>query len=185
MKSYTYLGNVTDYLEIKGSLREIRPCLAFHNEAYIYYDSEEYMGIKGKSKACIKINGKTVMDENDKAKYWNIQDGKIDIRMAIPENTIVKRVMIVVGERQAYTECKLETNFTTDMLCSQSNVHYSYNKQKKILQIYKESYEGYEDKKIYKNIYDTKNLALVLHEPIFQYCDVFKGTFSFLMKKDS
>ena len=45
-----------------------------------------------------------------KATYWSIKDGVVKLSgIDVDCKTTIKRVMLVTGEHQAYTECRNET----------------------------------------------------------------------------
>ena len=74
---------------------------------------KDYKGnnLIGTNKVSIKINGKSYLDPgNGKPKYWSVKNGVVDLSgITVNPKTIIKRVMIVTGERQAYTEGRNET----------------------------------------------------------------------------
>ena len=74
---------------------------------------KDYKGqnIIGTNKVTIKINGKNYVDlKNGKAKYWSVKNGIVDLTgITVDSKTTIKRVMLVTGERQAYTEGRAET----------------------------------------------------------------------------
>ena len=73
----------------------------------------DYKGnyLRGTNKVTIKINGKNYVDsKTGKAKYWSVKDGKVNLKdIQVDPKTTIKRVMLVTGERQAYTEGRAET----------------------------------------------------------------------------
>ena len=74
---------------------------------------KDYMdnNVLGTSKVLIKVNGKSLRNETSgKAFYFNVKDGVVDLSgIQVDANTTIKRVMLVVGERQAYFESRNET----------------------------------------------------------------------------
>ena len=64
--------------------------------------------ISGRNKVAIKINGKTYQ-ENGKVKYFNIQNGKVDLSGINTNGTIVKEVTLVSGARDAYLGVRATT----------------------------------------------------------------------------
>ena len=72
----------------------------------VYATLTDYKGnyLIGTNKVTIKINGKSYT-KNGKPVYWSAKNGIVDIKnIPIDPKTIVKRVMVVTGERQAYLE---------------------------------------------------------------------------------
>ena len=65
----------------------------------------------GTNKILIKINGKSYVNSStQKAVYYEVQDGIVNLtNIKLPQNTTVKRVLIVSGERQAYYENRAES----------------------------------------------------------------------------
>ena len=83
-----------------------------NNLLNINADIKDYKtkNVVGDNKISIKINGKTYTDKNNKAVYWKVTDGKINLtEIQVDSTTKIKRVMIVTGERQAYTSGRTET----------------------------------------------------------------------------
>ena len=78
---------------------------------------KDYKGnnLIGTNKVTIKINGKNYVDpKNGKAKYWSVKNGDVNLNyIQIDPKTTIKRVMIVTGERQAYTEGRNEISTIT------------------------------------------------------------------------
>ena len=74
---------------------------------------KDYMdnNVLGTSKVLIKVNGKSLRNETSgKAFYYNVNNGVVDLSgIVVDANTTIKRVMLVVGERQAYFEARNET----------------------------------------------------------------------------
>ena len=72
---------------------------------------KDYKGnnLIGTNKVTIKINGKSYT-KNGKPVYWTVKNGNVDLMgIQIDPKTTIKRVMLVTGERQAYTEGRTET----------------------------------------------------------------------------
>ena len=72
---------------------------------------KDYKGnnLIGTNKVTIKINGKSYT-KNGKPVYWSVKNGNVDLTgIQVDPKTTIKRVLLVTGERQAYTEGRAET----------------------------------------------------------------------------
>ena len=67
----------------------------------------------GTNKVTIKINGKSYT-KNGKPVYWSVKNGNVDLTgIQVDPKTIIKRILLVTGERQAYLEGRAETTNIT------------------------------------------------------------------------
>ena len=76
---------------------------------------KDYKGnnLIGTNKVTIKINGKSYT-KNGKPVYWSVKNGNVDLTgIQVDSKTTIKRVLLVTGERQAYTEGRAETTSIT------------------------------------------------------------------------
>ena len=71
----------------------------------------DYQGylIEGKNKICVKINGVTYK-ENNKTKYYTIENGNINLENINVSDMKVKSLEIVTGERLAYLSARQTTS---------------------------------------------------------------------------
>ena len=99
-RSATYV-NITEARVTSGNVLSVKATL------------KDFKGnnLIGTNKVTIKINGKNYVDpKNGKAKYWSVKDGVVNLSgIQVDPKTTIKRVMVVTGERQAYTEGRNET----------------------------------------------------------------------------
>ena len=102
---------------------ERSPTTVTINEAKVSKDNvlsvkatlKDYKGnnLIGTNKVTIKINGKSYT-RNGKAVYWSVKNGNVDLSgIQVDPKTTIKRVLLVTGERQAYTEGRAETTTIT------------------------------------------------------------------------
>ena len=73
--------------------------------------TEKNSQVIGENKLCVKINGKTVTDNQGNILYFNVKGGKINLTINNTVNNI-KTVSLVTGERIAY----LGTRATTEKI---------------------------------------------------------------------
>lgn len=71
----------------------------------------DYMGnlVVGTNKICIKVNEKSIMDENNQIKYFMINNGQIDLSDIQLTNNMVNSITLVTGQREAYNEVRNTT----------------------------------------------------------------------------
>ncbi|MGN1321301.1 MAG: hypothetical protein ACI4VJ_01815 [Methanosphaera sp.] len=76
-------------------------------------DLNDKLNVQGVNKICIKINGKTLKDSKNRTIYFTVTNGVINLSNITVPNTKIKSVMIVTGDRQAYTSARNQTTRIT------------------------------------------------------------------------
>lgn len=91
------INNNTKTLSIKGNITD------YNNNLLV-----------GTNKVCVKVNGVTIKDENNKTIYYTVNNGNIDLsNISVSNFKKYNNVMIVTGDRQAYLEGRNSTSNIT------------------------------------------------------------------------
>lgn len=91
------INNATKTLSIKGNITD------YNNNLLV-----------GTNKVCVKVNGVTIKDENNKTIYYTVNNGNIDLsNINVSNFKKYNNVMIVTGDRQAYLEGRNSTSNIT------------------------------------------------------------------------
>ena len=110
---YTNARNTTNFQVERSNTTVTITQVKVTNNTYLTLKAtlKDYKGnnLIGKNHLTIKINGKS-FTVNGEVPYWTVNNGIVDLDWLIMDPKItIKRIMLVTGERQAYTEGRAET----------------------------------------------------------------------------